>query len=35
MLVGDGGVEGLAGVTIFVDPSGLGGCWTVSCASRC
>lgn len=28
------GVEGLAGVAIFVDPSGFGGCWSVSCASR-
>lgn len=29
-----GGVQGLAGEAVFVDPSGFGGCWTVSCASR-
>lgn len=33
--MGGVGVEGLAGVPIFADPSGLGGCWTVSFASRC
>lgn len=34
MVVGGEG-QGLAGVAVFVDPSGLGGCCTVPCASRC